>query len=133
MSSPTATLARPLHDEDFHAWTLDQAARLRDLAKQRPNEPSDWELLAEEIELTAGSERRACQAFLEHVIAHLLKIEHARGSEPVPDWVREVRAFRHLARALTPTSRHGRAPRTCPHGFEQFVGSWLPERAALKE
>lgn len=41
MSAPVATIARPLHDEDLHAWALDQAARLRDLAKQRPNEPID--------------------------------------------------------------------------------------------
>lgn len=158
MSPPTATLARPLHDEDLHGWALDQAARLREIARQRPNEPVDWELLAEEMELMAGSERRACQAFLEHVIAHLLEIEYARDPEPVPRWCAEVRAFRrNLARALTPSianrlradfAEHyaaavedaeaamrrdptflGRAPRACPYGFEQVIGDWLPERA----
>lgn len=162
MSPPTVILDRPRHDEDLHAWALDQATRLRDLAKQRPNEPIDWDLLAEEIELMVGSERRACQAFLEHVIAHLLKIEYARDPEPIPHWCREVRAFRrNLDRASTPTiagrlkanlAEHyaaavedaeaalhrdptflGRAPRTCPYSFEQIVGSWLPERAAPTE
>lgn len=159
MNPPTATLDRPHHDEDLHAWALDQAARLRELAKQRPNEPVDWDLLAEEIELMAGSERRACQAFLEHIIAHLLKIEYARDPEPIPHWCSEVRAFRrNLARTVTPTiasrlradlpEHHaaavedaeaamrrdptflGRAPRACPYSFEQVTGTWLPERAA---
>jgi hypothetical protein len=158
MSPPIATLARPSRDEDFHAWALDQAARLRDLAERRPNEPIDWNLLAEEIELVAGGERRACQAFLEHVIAHLLKIEYARDPEPIRRWRVEVRAFRrNLARALTGTIENqlraalpehyaaavedaeaamrddptflGRTPRTCPYSFEQVTGSWLPERA----
>lgn len=158
MNPPVTALARSRHDEDLHAWALDQACRLRELAKRRAKEPVDWELLAEELELMAGSERRACQAFLEHIIAYLLKIEYARDPGPVRHWCAEIRAFRrNLARAMTPTiasrlraglAEHyaagvedaeaamwddptflGRAPRACPYSFEQIVGPWLPGRA----
>jgi hypothetical protein len=160
MSPPTTTLARPAHDEDFYAWALDQAERLRAVAAARPNEPIDWELLAEEIEDMGARERRACESFLEHIIAHFLKIEHAADPQPVRPWAKEVHGFRrnlrrrltrslenHLSDTLAERYRLAREdavvdrtdtdpafderlPRARPYGFEQLTGTWLPERAA---
>ena len=155
---PTTTATRPAYEEDYHAWALDQAERLRALARDRPNEPIDWELLAEEVEGMGRSERRACESFLVHIVAHLLKIDYARDPEPIPHWVGEIVAFRgNLERSITPTIERalredlaghyrwavktaeaalaqdptflGRSPRTCPYGYDQVVGDWLPERA----
>lgn len=155
-----ATIPRPRHDEDFHAWALDQAERLRAFARSRPNEPIDWDLVAEEVEGMGISDRRACESFLQHVIAHLLKLQFALDSTPLRHWRKEVAAFRlnleqrltpsierhlradlarhwHYARRLAVTHMHDtdptfeeRLPRDCPYGYDQLVGGWLPERAS---
>ncbi len=54
--SDVKTRPRPstAYEADFHAWSKDQAARLRDL---RPKS-LDWENIAEEIESLGGSQRR---------------------------------------------------------------------------
>jgi hypothetical protein len=153
-----ATTARPNQDTDFHAWALDQARRLRAYARTRPNEPLDWELLAEEIEDMGKRDRRTCESFLERIIEHLLRIDYARDPQTLRHWAAEVRIFRrHLARVITPTirvllrrnlRRHylaavedaelsmradptflDRAPRECPYSWDQITGDWLPERA----
>lgn len=156
---PPTTLDRPSHDEDFHAWAMDQAERLRALALSRSNEPIDWDLVAEEIEDMGRSERHGCESFLEQIIAHLLKIEHARDPAAIPHWTQEIGAFRiglerkltpsiaqHLrttlpqrferarkiainAQALSEPDLQDRLPRRCHYGFEQITGDWLPERA----
>jgi hypothetical protein len=63
--------ARPAiaYEADFHAWSKDQAARLRDL---RPNS-IDWENIAEEIEGLGGSQRREIRSRLVVLLTHLLK------------------------------------------------------------
>jgi hypothetical protein len=152
---------RPTYDEDYHAWTLDQARRLRAFAKVRPDEPIDWVLLAEEVEDMGRSQRDACEAFLEQIIAHLLKIEYAGDPEPIGHWRREIEGFRiGLERKLTPSIEHHlrktlaeryrtgrriataamalddvafgeRPPKTCPYTFEQLAGDWLPARAEV--
>lgn len=151
-------LDRPDHETDFHAWALDQAARLRAFATGRPNEPIDWELLAEEVEDMGRSERHACESFVELILGHLLKIEYARDARPVRHWGAEIDQFRiNLERQLTPSievylrnslaNRYAyarrsavgalfddptfrdRLPRLCPYNWEQITGDWLPERA----
>jgi hypothetical protein len=148
---------RPAYEQDFHAWALDQAARLRAFAHSRPKEPIDWELLAEEVEEMAKRDRRTCRSFVSHILAHLLKIEHARDPLPLAHWRAEVIAFRHnLRQALSPSIELqlresleamyleaiedaeaqmvadptflDRAPRRCPYVWEQVVGDWLPAR-----
>ena len=52
-----ATKPAELYEEDFFAWTRDQASALRRMAKDRWNGPLDLEHLAEEIE-DVGSDRR---------------------------------------------------------------------------
>ncbi len=62
-----------LYDEDFYAWTQEQAELLR----RGPAGANrlDAELVAEEIEDLGRSELHAAQSLCEHVIEHLLKLE----------------------------------------------------------
>ena len=81
-----ATKAAELYEEDFYAWTRDQAAALRHMAKDRWNGPLDLEHLAEEIE-DVGSERRdAVRSQLRRIMEHLLKLEHSRARDPRGGW-----------------------------------------------
>lgn len=57
------------YEADFHAWSKDQAARLREL---RPNS-IDWENLAEEIETLGRSEKREIESRMNVLVLHLLK------------------------------------------------------------
>jgi hypothetical protein len=52
-----ATRTAELYDEDFYAWSREQAAALRRLSAERWNGPLDLEHLAEEVE-DLGDERR---------------------------------------------------------------------------
>ncbi len=151
------TLDRPSHDEDLHAWAFDHAERLRALARTRPNEPIDWEHLAEELEDMGRRERRGAEAYLKLVILHLLKLEYAHDTTSARHWRAEIAAFRkNLARLLTPSLRtllpgeladiyelaraealattggdpgfDDLAPDACPYSWEQITGDWLPER-----
>lgn len=69
MSDVKTRLRPPAYDADFHAWTQDQAARLR---KLRPNS-LDWENIAEEIETLGRSEKREIESRLGVLLLHLLK------------------------------------------------------------
>ena len=81
-----ATKAAELYEEDFYAWTRDQAAALRRLSRERWNGPLDLEHLAEEIE-DVGSERRdAVRSQLRRIVEHLLKLEHSRARDPRGTW-----------------------------------------------
>src|SRR3954452_18038768 len=81
-----------LYDEDFYAWTQEQAELLR---RVRPGDNRlDTELIAEEIEDLGKSELRACQSLCEHIIEHLLKIEYSGLTEPADHWRDEVVEWR---------------------------------------
>ena len=150
-------LERPRHDEDFYAWAIDQAQRLRAVAAERRNEPIDWEELAEELEFVARRDYRAASSFFTHILQHLLKVEYSRQTEPLRQWCRAVRQFRRNFKTVTTTSVENRlraslaeqyglgvdlaeatmlddpdildlAPATCPYSYEQIVGDWWPER-----
>jgi hypothetical protein len=153
----TTTRQRPTHDEDLAAWALDQARRLRELARMRPNEPLDWELLADEIEDMGKGEQRAAEAFVKLILAHLLKLEFARDATAVHHRRKELQAFRSNYRRRATPSIHARlqaelpaiyevaraetiaalwqdadledrVPCACPYRWEQVTGDWLPER-----
>jgi hypothetical protein len=59
----------PAYGEDFHAWTLDQAERLRAL---RPA-GLDWANLAEEMESLGRSEKREIESRMAVLVLNLLK------------------------------------------------------------
>ena len=81
-----ATKATELYEEDFYAWTREQAAALRHMAKDRWNGPLDLRHLAEEIQ-DVGSERRdAIRSHVRRIIEHLLKLAHSRAKDPRGGW-----------------------------------------------
>lgn len=146
---------RTLYDEDFYAWTQEQAELLRGgpAAANR----LDFELVAEEIEDLGKSELHACESLCEHIIEHLLKLEYSGIEEPANHWRREIVEWRlQLQKKLTRTitakldlpSRYrtalkllrylehdmpgltARVPAACPYSLDQIRGSdeedWFP-------
>jgi Domain of unknown function DUF29 len=64
-----------LYDEDFYAWTQQQAGLLRRMP--RVGTELDLDNIAEEIEDLGRSDLRTAQSLVEHIIEHLLKLEFA--------------------------------------------------------
>ncbi|MDD9909875.1 MAG: DUF29 domain-containing protein [Ahrensia sp.] len=62
----------PRYEDDFFAWTQDQAAKLR----ARAHNEIDWENAAEELESVGTSERGEIRSRLGQLVLHLLKWEH---------------------------------------------------------
>lgn len=60
------------YEDDFHAWTKQQATLLR----ERRLAEIDWSNLAEEIESMGRSEKRQLESRLEILIMHILKWEY---------------------------------------------------------
>ena len=83
-----------LYERDFHAWTQDQAARLRALAGDNR---FDAERVAEEIEDLGASARRAVESHLLNMLVHLLKLAHSPAEQPRAGWIDEV--LRHQSEA----------------------------------
>jgi hypothetical protein len=104
--------AAELYEEDFYAWTQDQAAVLR--TQFRGDNRLDVEHLAEEIEDLGRSELNAVESFIEQIIAHLLKLDYSGLHRPREHWRGEVVAFRiSMERKITPSIRR-RARRNLP-------------------
>lgn len=78
-------LANTLYDNDFYAWTQEQAALLR--AKRWAD--LDLENLVDEVESVGGSERREINSRLEVLLAHLLKWKYQPGRR-VPSWINTI-------------------------------------------
>jgi hypothetical protein len=143
------------YDEDFYAWTQEQAELLRRI---RPADNRlDAELIAEEIEDLGKSELHACQSLCEHIIEHLLKLEYSRLAEPARHWRQEIverrlqlerKLTRSIVAKLNLDERYRNALRLlrsfdedapglmaqiaaeCPYSLDQIVGSggedWFP-------
>ncbi len=109
-----------LYDEDFHAWTQEQAAVLRQAAALRVNVPVDFTNLAEEVEDLGASQRRAVQSDLMRVMEHLLKLEHGSAAEPRSDWRYPVIEHRiHIADILAESpSLRPRLPELCQRAWQ---------------
>jgi hypothetical protein len=100
------TRVADLYDEDYYAWTRDQARALRRLADSRWNGPLDLEHLAEEVEDLGNTQRNAVLSQVERIIEHLLKLEHSREVEPRRGWIVSIDdARRELEKHLTPKLR----------------------------
>src|SRR3954452_10801247 len=89
-----------LYDEDFYAWTQEQAELLR---RVRPGDNRlDVELIVEEIEDLGKSDLHAAQSLCEHIIEHLLKLEYSELEKPAEHWKDEIVEWRlQLERKLT--------------------------------
>src|SRR5213082_2123875 len=89
-----------LYDEDFYAWTQEQAELLRCLPTV--SNRLDIELLAGEIEDLGESELHSVQSLCEHLIEHLLKLEFSGLEEPAGHWRDEIVEWRiQLEKTLT--------------------------------
>ena len=96
-----ATKAADLYDEDFYAWTQQQAEVLR--THFQGDNRLDVEHLAEEVEDLGKSELHAVESFVENVIEHLLKLDYSGWVEGRNHWRAEVDAFRaSVQRKITP-------------------------------
>jgi len=148
------------YDEDFFAWTEDQARALREAGARRENAPVDWENVAEEIESVGKSDRRALESRLTRLIEHLLKLEWSPAGEPRAGWRRTVREQRREIALLLEDSPSLRGrlrletayvgarvdavdglredgvsseaiPTECPHTLDQVLDAgWWPESRA---
>ena len=75
-----ATRPEQLYEDDFYAWTREQARALRRLAESRPNVGLDLEHLIEEVEDLGTSQRDAVRSHLRTIIEHCLKLERSRAT-----------------------------------------------------
>jgi uncharacterized protein DUF29 len=145
-----------LYDEDFYAWTQEQAALLRQLPTI--SNRLDVDLLAEEIEDLGRSDLRSAESLCEHIIEHLLKLEYSGLDEPANHWRDEIVEWRvRVQKTLTRTiiakldlpDRYrvarrlvrrlerdvpgltARLPAECPYTLDQIVGNgdedWFPD------
>jgi hypothetical protein len=83
-----------LYDEDFVAWSKQQAEALRLAARTGSNQLLDWENLAEEIEDLAKRERRELASRISTIIEHLAKLGHSPAKDPRNGWEHTIRRER---------------------------------------
>jgi hypothetical protein len=146
---------RALYDDDFYAWTQEQAELLRD--GSAASSRLDFDLIAEEIEDLGKSELHTVQSLCEHIIEHLLKLEYSGLAEPARHWRQEIvewriqvarKSTRSIIAKLDLVDRYrsalrllrdlehdvpgllGRLPAECPYSLDQILGSgeedWFP-------
>lgn len=148
--------AELLYEEDFYAWTQQQAELLRRLPA--PSNELDIEHIAEEIDDLGRSDLRTVQSLCEHIIEHFLKLEFSGLTESADHWRDEIIEWRvQLEKTLTRSilakldlsGRYrvalrlarrlerdvpgflDRLPAECPYTFEQIISSgdedWFPK------
>jgi Domain of unknown function DUF29 len=143
-----------LYDEDFYAWTQQQAALLRRLPPA--GNELDLEHIAEEIEDLGRSDLRAAQSLCEQVIEHFLKLEYSGLTEAADHWCDEIVEWRLQLEKILTRSIEGkldlpagyraalrlvrrlerdvpgflsRLPSECPYSPEQIISpseDWFP-------
>jgi hypothetical protein len=149
------TSLESLYEDDFYAWTQQQAELLRRLPPL--GNELDLEHIAEEIEDLGRSDLRAAQSLCEHIIEHLLKLEYSGLEDPADHWRDEIvewrlqiekilsrsivakldlpGCYRTALRLVRRLERDvpgllSRLPVECPYTFEQIVGAsgedWFP-------
>jgi len=153
MATQLQQAARRLYEDDFYAWSRQQAELLRS------GRFTDLDLghLAEEVEDLGESLYRSVRSRVRTIIEHLLKLEHSPAGEPQKGWRETVRtqradldedltaalrarietglpryyakARRDAAAALRDYGEHRAAdalPQTCPYTLDQITSDWLP-------
>ena len=124
-----------LYDEDFLAWTEQQAEVLRAAAHGKPalrgraNHPFDWEHLAEEIESLGVSERRELHSQIHRIIRHLLKLAFSPASPPRQGWIDSIDDARDMAARVLDASPSVRRELDAVITAEQPRGA----RAAIRD
>jgi len=95
-----------LYEEDFYAWTQQQAKELRRFARTRPNVALDLAHIAEEIRDLGKSERDTVFSLAQKIMEHFLLVEHSPAIENRQHWLDEVDEFRdQITRKISPTIR----------------------------
>jgi hypothetical protein len=124
-----------LYDEDFLAWTEQQAKALRAAARggtnprAGANQPVDWEHLAEEIEGLGVFERRELHSQVHRIIRHLLKLAFSLASSPRQGWIDSIDDARDMAARVLDASPSLRRELDAVIAAEQPRGA----RAALRD
>jgi hypothetical protein len=95
---------KTLYEEDFVAWSEQQAKALRATARGGTNHKLDWENLAEEIESLGRSEKRELRSQILRAIQHLLKLEHSKAVDPRRGWMETVNNARSEVELVLETS-----------------------------
>jgi hypothetical protein len=95
---------KTLYDEDFLAWSIDQAGALRAAARTASNQKLDWENLAEEIESLGTSQKLALHSQMRRIVHHLLKLEFSPATEPRRGWMELIDDARSEIEDLLQTS-----------------------------
>jgi hypothetical protein len=120
---------KTLYDEDFFAWSQEQAEALRSSARCGSNHLLDWENLAEEIESLGRSERRELRSRISTIIEHLVKLGHSPASDPRNDWQDTIRRERvEIERLLEDSPSLARQvsnliEKETPHGVEAAIAA----------
>ncbi|HYH37959.1 MAG TPA: DUF29 domain-containing protein [Azospirillum sp.] len=88
------------YDEDFYAWSQQQADVLRSMAARRRDLPNELDLehVAEEIEDVGKSELKGVISHLRQMLVHAIKLASSPESEAVAGWKTEVIDHQALAR-----------------------------------
>jgi hypothetical protein len=116
------TDAPTLYDEDFVAWTEQQATALRAAGRGRTNQPLDWENLAEEIESLGRSDRRELRSQIYRIVRDLAKLEFSGATDPRGGWRESVRDGRKQA-ALVLADSPSLKPQLDQFVAEESVGA----------
>jgi len=115
---------RTLYDEDFVAWSKQQAEALR-AAGRGTNQPLDWENLAEEIEDLGRSVRHELRHQLTRIQRHLIKLSHSPARYPRRGWRESVREARSEIETLLNENPSLRGE------LDRFAAEQLPQAIKL--
>ena len=95
---------RDLYETDVVEWARQQVDALRRLATaSRPNDV-DWDNVIEEIESVGRSQVSALERKLTLILAHLIKVASAPGSQAVRGWRSEITSHQRVVRKRFPNS-----------------------------
>jgi hypothetical protein len=100
-------LERSLYEEDYYAWTKQQAAELRRLAAAQSKSTLDLENLAEEVESLGQSDLNTVRSQVRRIVEHLLKLEYSPSAQPRAEWRYSIAQARddvedHLTASMRP-------------------------------
>jgi hypothetical protein len=146
-AEPAMSDINTLYDEDFLAWSQQQAEALRAAARTGSNRLLDWENLAEEIESLGVSQKTALRSQMRRIVRHLLKLESVNDArselddllETSPSLKGEVTAAAPLAHrqgakaAIVDLEGYGELDpgalariRATTYTEDQILGDWFP-------
>ena len=127
MSTRTATNPAPGYEDDFYAWTQDQAEKLR---ARRHNEV-DWNNVAEEIDSVGGSQKSEVRSRLLVLLQHLLKWQY-QPEKRCHSWQSSISERRiHLGGVLTGSPSLKRRPEEALDWAYERARRWASDETGL--